>query len=254
VPCKSAVSRSSLPGLQYTINPYVGCQHGCLYCYVPDVLRRFASTGSWGEYVHVKAGFIERLRDDLKRLPPGVIGVSTVTDPYQPLEREQELTRHALDIIGSAGFRASIQTKSSLVSRDLDLIKTYGFELGMTVTSLDEKFRKKFEPGASPVEERAHAVEEASSMGIKTWIFYGPIIPSQNDSEGEMNAVIGLAERTGSMILYDRLNLKPFMKSRLKKALTPLEMQILTEADFASLYSRLTAICRQRGVVARYAF
>jgi DNA repair photolyase len=202
----------------------------------------------------VKEGVLGRLKDDLKRFQPGIIGVSTVTDPYQPIEKELELTRQALSIIGSAGFKASIQTKSSLVSRDIDVIRTHHFELGMTITSLDDTFRRKFEPGASHPEERAMALEEASSMGIKTWIFYGPIIPGYNDSEGEMDAIVRLAERTRSMILYDRFNLKPMLKSRLKEALTPECLQAVTKADFSSIYHRLTSTCQGKGVVAKFAF
>jgi len=228
--------------------------HGCLYCYVPDVLRHRTSSSGWGGYVHVKDGVLDRLRGDLKRSSPGMIGVSTVTDPYQPIEKELELTRQALSIIGSTGFKASIQTKSSLVSRDLDVIRTHDFELGITVTSLDDVFRRKFEPGASHPEERAMVLEEASSMGIKTWIFYGPIIPGHNDSEGEMDAIVRLAEKTRSMILYDRINLKPLLKLRLQGVLTPEWFQAVMKADFSSIYRRFTSICQGRGVAARYAF
>jgi DNA repair photolyase len=254
IPCKSAISRSSLPGLKYTFNPYIGCRHGCLYCYVPDVLRWRVSKSGWGEYAYVKEGILDRLRADLRRYPPGLIGVSTVTDPYQPIERELELTRQALTIIGSAGFTASIQTKSPLVSRDLDVIRIHKFELGMTITSLDDGFQRRFEPGASPPEERAQVLEEASSMDIKTWIFYGPIIPGHNDSEGEMAAIVGLAKRTKSSILYDRLNLKPLMRIRLKGVLTPDGLRAVGEVDFTKIYYRLEALCRERGVKARYAF
>jgi DNA repair photolyase len=217
-------------------------------------LRRSASSCGWGEYVHVKDGVLDRLRGDLRRSPPGVIGVSTVTDPYQPIEKELELTRQALATIGTAGFKASIQTKSSLVLRDLDVIRIHEFELGMTVTSLHDVFRRKFEPRASPPEERAMVLEEASSMGIKTWIFYGPIIPGHNDSEDEMEAIVRLAERTRSTILYDKLNLKPFLRSRLQGALTHEALQALPKADFSSTFHRLVSICQGRGVAARYAF
>jgi DNA repair photolyase len=218
------------------------------------VLRRRDSGKSWGEYLQIKEGVLERLKADLKHLRPGVIGVSTVTDPYQPVEKELGLTRQALSLIGSAGFRASIQTKSALVSRDLDLVKMYGFELGVTVSSLNDAFRRKFELRASPPEERATVLEEASSMGIKTWIFYGPIIPGFNDSAIEMDAIAKLAEKTRSMILYDRLNLKPLLRSRIQGALTSDEFQVVTRADFSSIYRRLTCICKERGVAARCAF
>jgi DNA repair photolyase len=248
------MSKSSLPGLDYTFNPYIGCMHGCIYCYVQDVLRRCVSTQGWGEYIHVKEGILDRLRAELRRSRHGVIGVSTVTDPYQPIEKELEMTRQALSIIGSAGFKASVQTKSSLVSRDLDVIKAHKFELGITVSSLGDAFCRKFEPRASPPGERAMVLEEASSMGIKTWIFYGPIIPGHNDSLREMEAIASLAGRTNSMILFDRLNLKPLLRSRLQGVLTIEELQVIAKADFSGIFTQFSSMCRAKGVVAKYAF
>lgn len=248
------MSKSLLPGLKHTFNPYVGCAHGCLYCYVPDVLRRCVSGSGWGGYVYLKDGVIDRLRADLKRYPPGMIGVSTVTDPYQPVEGKMGIIREALAMIGSAGFTASVQTKSSLARRDLDIMRAEKFELGMTITSLDDGFRRVFEPGASPPAERVAVLEEAASMGIKTWIFYGPIIPGRNDSRGEMAAIADLAERTGSHILYDRLNLKPLLRNRLMGVLDHEEILAVGRADFSGTYRRLEALCRERGVKAKYAF
>jgi DNA repair photolyase len=130
----------------------------------------------------------------------------------------------------------------------------YGFELGVTMSSLNDAFRRKFELRASPPEERTMTLEEASSLGIKTWIFYGPIIPGFNDSASEMDAIAKLAKRTRSTILYDRLNLKPLLRSRLQGTLTPDEFQAVTMANFQDIYLRLTRICKERGVVAKYAF
>lgn len=209
---------------------------------------------SWGKHVCLKEGVLDRLKVDLRRNTPGLIGVSTVTDPYQLVERDLGITRQALTIIGSAGFTASIQTKSSLACRDLDVMRAHNFELGMTVTSMNGAFWRRFEPGASPPWERASVLEQASSMGIKTWIFYGPIIPGHNDSDSEMGAIVGLAERTGSAILYDRLNLKPLLKARLRGALTNDELIAVGIVDFRETYTRLETLCRERRVKARCAF
>lgn len=225
-----------------------------MYCYVQDVLRHGSYKEAWGSYVCVKEGILERLRSEVRKLPHGVVGVSTVTDPYQPAEKGLELTRHSLAIIGHAGFKASIQTKSSLASRDLDLMKAYGFELGVTVTSSDKSFQRRFEPGASPPEERAQLLEEASSMGIRTWIFYGPIIPGQNDSEDQMTFVASLARRTNSAILFDRLNLKPILTVRLRGTLIQEELDLIQESDYDQIYNRLEMACLRLGVKAKRAF
>jgi DNA repair photolyase len=248
IPCKSALSRSKLPGLTYTFNPYVGCQHGCLYCYVPDVLRRRIISTEWGREVLVKEGILERLREDLRKLRPGVVGVSTVTDPYQPVERSLGITRKALSILKYAGFPVSVQTKSSLVLRDLDLMKGGSFEVGMTITSMDDGFRRRFEPGAPPPEERAHALEEANSKGVKTWIFYGPIIPGFNDSPEEMESIASLAQRTKSRILYDRLNIKPMMLVRIGKVLSGKDIISIRRGTLEGTFRRLEEVCRRQGV------
>jgi DNA repair photolyase len=253
VPCKSAISKSSLPGLNYTFNPYLGCQHGCLYCYVPDILRHCALPPEWGREVMVKEGVLRLLASDLRRLKPGTVGVSTVTDPYQPAERTHCLTRQALSILRDSGFQVSVQTKSALVARDFDLMKGR-FELGMTITSMDDDFRRLFEPSASPPEERASTLEEASSRGIKTWIFYGPIIPLYNDSIRDAAKIIELAERTKSHILYDRLNIKPLMLQRMKRSIPDEAINSIKNADLKKTFSYLEAECRSRGVHCKFAF
>jgi len=254
IPCKSALSKSTLPGLTYTFNPYVGCQHGCLYCYVPDVLRGRVPSSEWGREVLVKEDVLERLRVDLRRFRPGVVGVSTVTDPYQPVERSLGITREALFILRDAGFPVSVQTKSSLVLRDLDIMKGGNFEVGMTITSMDDMFRRRFEPGASPPEERAHALEEVSSKGVRTWIFYGPIIPRLNDSPEEIEPIVSLAQRTKSRILYDRLNIKPMMLARIGRVLSGDDIASIRRSTLEGTFRKLEETCRRRGVRCDSAF
>lgn len=254
IPCKSALSRSTLPGLTYTFNPYVGCQHGCLYCYVPDMLRGRVSSSEWGREVLVKEGVLDHLRADLKRLRPGVVGVSTVTDPYQPIERSLGITRKALSILRDAGFPVSVQTKSSLVLRDLDIMEGGNFEVGMTITSMDNAFRRRFEPGAPPPEERAHTLEEASSKGIRTWIFYGPIIPGFNDSPEEIESIAGLAQRTRSRILYDRLNIKPMMLARIGRVLSGDDIASIRHGTLKVTFRKVEEACKRRGVCCASAF
>jgi DNA repair photolyase len=251
VQCKSALSKSSLPGLQYTFNPYVGCQHGCLYCYVPDVMRR---PGAWGEEVSAKEGVLELLRSDLKRCRRGVVGVSTVTDPYQPAEKELEITRGALQILKSSGFPVSVQTKSSLVRRDLDIMRGGNLELGVTITSLDVEFQRTFEPGASPPEERALTLEEAASVGIKTWVFYGPIIPSFNDSSEDIGSIVALAKKTKSRIIFDKLNLKPFLTQRMQKIIINDLNKKMKDYDFKRLYEIIKKECEEKRVACSFAF
>ena len=197
---------------------------------------------------------MERLKEDLRRSKPGVIGVSTATDPYQPIERCLEVTRGALQILKASGFSASIQTKSSLVRRDLEIIKGGKFELGLTINSLDDGFRRLFEPGASPPEERVAALNDASSLGIATWIFYGPIVPGYNDSPENVSAVVAIARKTHSRLLYDRLNLKPLLLNRIKRNVSEKVIVSAKNYNFSEVYQKIEKECAEQGVRCNPAF
>ena len=120
ITCKTALNPSSLPGLVYSLNPYRGCQHKCAYCYVPNVLR--IKRCKWGEFVNVKTNIPVVLSKELRNKKQGVVAISTVTDPYQPIEKKYLLTRFCLEQLLRADFPISIQTKSDLVTRDINII------------------------------------------------------------------------------------------------------------------------------------
>jgi len=179
---------------------------------------------NWGGFVLAKRGLLERLRADLRRRPKGLIGVGTVTDPYQPLEAKLNLTGQALRLIEAYGFKASIQTKSPLVLRDGETIVRAGFDVGVTVTTLDEGVASLLEPGAPPPKARIKALEKLSRLGVETWLFYGPIIPGVNDDPETVSVVVGAAASAGcSLLLYDLLNLKRWVLEFLAPALEELK-------------------------------
>jgi DNA repair photolyase len=214
--CRTALSPSRLPGLCYSLNPYTGCEHGCLYCYSRSVFRDRKLAKDWGKFVRTKNNVSEVLAGELKRKPKGTIGLSTVTDPYQPLESKAKLTRKCLEILSAHDFPVSIQTKSDLVLRDVDLIKPGKFDVGVTITTMDRELARKIEPMASSPDARAKVLEEFASRGVQRWIFLGPIIPEINDSKQSLEHVIEVAEKTGSKILYDKLNLRPWVLESVK--------------------------------------
>ncbi|RLG92087.1 MAG: radical SAM protein [Candidatus Hecatellales archaeon] len=216
VTCKSALSKSRLPELDYALNPYVGCEHGCLYCYSRSILKDEKMALRWGSFVWAKKNIVERLRKDLRRKKAGVIGVGTITDPYQPLESKLRLTRGCLEFLSVYRFPVSIQTKSNLILRDLDLIKPEKFDVGVTITTIDKNLAKKLEPKAPNPDARIQVVEELADKKVETWIFLGPVIPYVNDDRGNLEAIIEVAKKTGSKILYDRLNLKRWVLESLK--------------------------------------
>jgi DNA repair photolyase len=215
ITCKTALSPSKLPGLDYSLNPYRGCEHGCVYCYSRSFLDRELAF-KWGTFVNAKQNILEILSKEVKLKPKGVVGVSTVSDPYQPLEKELELTRGALKILSDADFPVSIQTKSNLILRDMDLIRPEKFDVGVTITTTDPDLARKIEPRASPPDARAQVLEEFSSRGVETWLFLGPIIPGITDSEKNLEEVITAASRSGSRVIYDKLNLRRWVWDSLR--------------------------------------
>ena len=217
--CNAALSKSRLPDLVYSLNPYFGCEHSCIYCYSPSVFRNEAVARNWGRFVKAKTNIAEVLAKEVQRYNSGVVGVSTVTDPYQPAEFKFSLTRQCLEILSRSNFPISIQTKSNLVLRDVDIIKPNKAEVGVTLTSLADEIARKIEPCASTPESRVQVLEEFSSRGVKTWIFLGPIIPRVNDDSENINKILEIAERTKSRVLYDKLNLKHWVLERMTPVL-----------------------------------
>ncbi len=205
VTCKYAISPSGLPGYDYALNPYRGCCHGCAYCYAPDILWE---KREWGTFVDVKRNLPNILSKEVKRKKKGVVGIGTVTDAYQPIEKKFEVTRRALEQLLKEDFPICIQTKSDLVLRDVDLIEQLSdAEVGFTVAFLNETHRKLFEPKASPIEERIEALHKLRDEDIRTWAFVGPLLP--HVAEEEFLELAGRLADTGvDHVLVDKLNLR----------------------------------------------
>lgn len=226
ISCKTALSPSLLPGYDYALNPYRGCEHACIYCYAPSVLRCSAEE-KWGTFVEPKTSIPRLLSRELRGKKKGVVGISTVTDPYQPIEKKYELTRGCLELLLRHDFPIVIQTKSALVLRDLDLIKQFSQkEVGLTITTVDDKARKKYEPNASSVEERLDALLTIAENGIRTWAFIGPIMPYISDQDlGGLIAAI--ANTKASYILIDRLRMKPGLWSSIEEFLSGYDRELI---------------------------
>ncbi|MEM1578069.1 MAG: radical SAM protein [Archaeoglobaceae archaeon] len=242
-----ALGKSNLPGLDYTLNPYIGCSHGCVYCYA----RLYCDTkigDNWGKVVVVKENLTRILEKELKRAKKGVVALSTITDAYQSIEKKEGITREALSILLENRFRVSIQTKSPLVSRDIDLlcINRDLVDVGFTITTLDERIAALVEPNAPLPKERVKALEKLSEEKIKTWIFLGPIIPGAED----FSCVVELAKSTNSMLYYDKFRVKRFMNSGIAKDLAEKAKKI----DWKEVFSQIENLCRNSGVESRPAF
>ena len=215
IKCKTILSKSRL-GTKYSINPYRGCAHACEYCYAPYILRE---KREWGEFIDVKINALEVLEKDLKKHKPGTIFISSVTDPYNPLEKKYRLTRRILEKLKNTKFSISVQTKSTLVLRDIDLLKDMDCEVGITITTFNEKARKVFEPNTPSSEERLEALKKLKESGIKTYIFFGPVLPLISDENLE-EVIKKFASVKPNYIYIDRLNIKgPFHWRKIKNIL-----------------------------------
>jgi DNA repair photolyase len=213
--CKNALSPSTLPGLTYSLNPYRGCQHNCAYCYAPNVLR--IPREHWGDDIEVKTNIPLILRKELKSKKYGVVGISTVTDPYQPLEQHYSLTRSCLEELLAHDFPAHIQTKSALVTRDIDLISRFSdAQVMMSIGTLSDQERKLLEPCTSPIPDRLAALKKLSEAGVKTAIFFGPLYPTI--TLNDIPSILDCFKESGvSEIWIDRLNLKPGIWENISK-------------------------------------
>ncbi len=181
ITCKTALVRSKIPGVDFVVNPYLGCAHGCRYCYAAFMGRyaRHHPGAPWGSYVEVKANLVEVLGRELaRRRQPGVALFASVCDAYQPVEARFRLTRGCLELLRQHGWGVDILTKSPLVTRDLDLLKTFTrASVGFSLTTDSEEVRRLLEPGAPPLARRLDALRELSRAGVSTWAFLGPLLP-----------------------------------------------------------------------------
>jgi len=208
VVCKSILSRCGIQGMDYSINPYLGCQHACVYCYARFMLKYRGGDEDWGEFVDVRVNAPRVLARQLPKARVGSILVSSVTDPYQPLEGKYELTRKILAVLLRRDFPVSILTKSALVVRDVDLLRRFsGCEVGMTVTTVDEEVRRRFELNSSKVEEKLSALRALHDGGLRTYAFIGPVLPFLAE-EGMESLIRSLSEVGVGRVLVDRLNIK----------------------------------------------
>ncbi len=247
----TALTRSGLPDLDYALNPYTGCLHGCIYCYSRLYTRDQIVSRNWGEIVVVKENLITVLRKEVKKYRPGVVGVSTITDPYQPVEAIYKLTRGSIELLLRHGFHISIQTKNPLVLRDLELLINYRdrVDVGFTITTLDKNKAGFIEPKAPPPSARINALEKLAGEGIDTWIFYGPIIPGLNSDIDTAREVIEIAYETSSRVLIDSLHIKSFMldpKHPLYKYVTD---KRFNRNQWRKLFREILSICSEKKVL-----
>ena len=248
---KTALSPSQLPGLDYALNPYRGCGHACIYCYAPSVIHW--DKGKWGDLIEVKVNLPRILSKELRTKKKRVIGLGTVTDPYQSAEKKYEITRRCLELLLMHDFPVCIQTKSPLVLRDIDLLRRFSnIEVGITLTTLDDIARKKLEPGAPSARERLHTLEKLANNGIDTWVFMGPLLPYITDIEALIDAVAAVKPK---YVLVDKLRLKGDVWNCITGFVRELKPQLLGKYEtifrgnsdyYTQVFNSVLAMCNEK--------
>jgi len=184
----------------YTINPYVGCQHNCAYCYARFMKRFTGHREPWGQFVDVKINAPQLLEREIARRAPEKVWISGVCDPYQPMEAKYKVTCQILEILAQNNWPVVIQTKSPLVLRDMDILKRgKDFEIGFSIGTSDDHIRKLFEPNAPPIKERIKALDELHRAGLRTYAMIAPILPG---AEGLPELLSGKIDS----VIIDRMN------------------------------------------------
>jgi len=198
---KTVLTRTAISGFDYCLNPYVGCGHGCRYCYASFMKRFTGHREPWGEFIDVKVNAPSLLKNQLKRAKPGMVAISTVTDPYQPIEKTYKITRGCLEALLDKQFPVNLLTRSPLCLRDIDLFKRFKkIEVGLTVATHDEAMKKLFEPCSPSISSRIKALETLRKERVRTYAFIGPLLPLKPAPLAKM--LEGLVDT----VLIDRVN------------------------------------------------
>ncbi len=205
---KSVMTKSNLPVADFSVNPYVGCTHGCKYCYASFMKRFTNHPEPWGEFIDVK-NWPEIKNPEKYAGKEAFLG--SVTDCYQPCEAKYRRTRALLEQLQGSGISISIATKSDLVLRDMDLIRTFpNARVSFSINTVDESFRKEMDKAAG-IERRLAAMKELYDNGIQTVCQIAPIFPGITD----VKAIIEAVRDRCNLIWLENLNLRGDYKVRI---------------------------------------
>ena len=207
IPAKNIIFRTKSPdmwfGINYNMNIYRGCSHGCIYC----DSRSSCFKNSDFDTVKVKENALRIIRDDLMRKAiTGVVGTGAMSDPYNPLEEELKLTRNSLELINAFKFGVSLTTKSDMIARDIDIltdIKSHSPTIvKFSITTTADELCRKLEPRASITLKRFEAMHVLTDAGIFCGVLIMPLLPFVNDTEENILEILHRAKEAGAKFVY----------------------------------------------------
>ncbi|MDO4301421.1 MAG: radical SAM protein [Clostridia bacterium] len=254
-------------GADYNMNIYKGCSHGCIYC---DSRSSCYGIENF-DIVKPKENALEIIRNDLRRkVKKGVIGMGAMSDPYNPLEKELLLTRHALELIYAYDFGVTVATKSTLLERDIDMLNLIKEQAPVlckiTITASDDNLSKKIEPNVSVSSERFELIRKLSENDIFSGILLMPVLPFIEDNEENIISIVNKAHEVGARFIYPafgmtlRQNQREYYFKKLNE-LFPNEnlcdkyikrfgsYYICQSPDLKKLWSVFTEKCKEYGIL-----
>lgn len=209
--------------LKYSLQPYTGCTHRCLYCYASAYIGYRPSKP--------KRKFIVALESDLRKANKNIpVSMSNSSDPYPPEEEYFKLTHKALKLLARYGFKVLVVTKSDLVVRDLEVLRSMRASVSMTITTLDDHLARRMEPYAPPPSRRLEALERLAKSNIPVSMRLDPIVPGLNDDPAMLEDLLELAVKRG---------IKHVVASTYKVRPDNFKRMILAFPDKADLWRRL---------------
>lgn len=225
---KSALTRSGLEGIDYSLNPYIGCSHRCIYCYSPYVIK--INPVDFWDNVRAKINLPILLQKEVRHIK-GRIFIGSVTDPYQPCEITKMITRKSIQVLMKHRLSFTILTKSDLITRDLDLLNNYPFaEVGFTLNTLNNSIKKSLEIGSPSPESVLNAI---SRVKIKKYVMIAPLFSSIKDELREMFEIF--TEIGVEYVIMDRFRYREGMPKEIIKNFYKNEEEIKVYAKRVSV-------------------
>ncbi|MEI6575122.1 MAG: radical SAM protein [Bacteroidota bacterium] len=246
------ITKSKLPDADFVINPFVGCQHACIYCYA-DFMKRFTghSGEKWGEFVDVKINAAETIKGYTH--PDKTLLIGSVTDPYQQVEKKHEITRQILVELLKYQPRIEILTKSGLIIRDIEILKKFkNLRVGISLNSLDPKISRELEPFASTPSIRIRVLKELNAANIKSYLFISPIFPYITNYQDIIKNVMDFTQD----ISFENLNIRANNKVEICKFIEKNKPELLdfyrtlstNKIFWKSLKSKIISYCTQNNI------
>jgi len=212
-PCRTALNPVTGMDFKWSLNPYMGCEHRCTFCYVRAFELRAdrPADDRYGQSIRVKVNIAEVLRLELARRTwqRELVAIGAATDPYQPAEGRYRLTRRCLQVLAAARNPLSLITRGPLVVRDIDVLQEASrraeVSVNLSVPTLDERVWRTTEPGTPPPRQRLRAVRRLVDAGIKAGVGVAPILPGLSDRPEQLDEVVRAARDAGATHLWANL-------------------------------------------------